>query len=186
MEIFAQTIISQYANAPTLTQLVANMNDYLDPGANFDAFFNLIWDVDTAVGYGLDVWGRIVVVSRVLNVSVGSWFGFAEATDANGFNQQSFYAGAGATSNYALADDAYRTLILAKALANICDGSIPATNQIMLNLFPGRGDCYVVDNLDMTMSYKFNFALSPVELAIVSQSGVLPRGAGVLANVIHL
>ena len=33
-----QTIISQYANSATISQLVRNMNTYLDPRADFDAF----------------------------------------------------------------------------------------------------------------------------------------------------
>ena len=53
----------------------------------------------------------------------------------------------------------------------------------MMNLFPHRGNCYVVDGLNMTMQYFFAFPLSPVELAIVSQSGVLPKPVGVSATV---
>lgn len=179
-----ETVISQYANSPTLLQLIANMDAYLDQTQNIDAFFDLIWNVDTAQGYGLDVWGRIVGVGRILQVSSAFYFGFTEAgIEARPFNQAPFYIGAPLTSNYALTDTAYRTLILAKALANICDGSIPAINQILLNLFPGRGDCYVVDNQDMTMVYAFEFALTPVEAAIVTQSGVLPRPTGVSYTV---
>jgi Protein of unknown function (DUF2612) len=36
----------------------------------------------------------------------------------------------------------------------------------------------------MTMTYTFAFQLSPVELAIVTQSGVLPKPTGVLASVV--
>ena len=35
----------------------------------------------------------------------------------------------------------------------------------------------------MTMIYKFEFVLTPVELAIVLQSGVLPKPTGVSATV---
>src|SRR5579871_5512746 len=66
---YLQTIISQYANSPILTQLIANFDQYIDPTKNLDAFFDLIWNVDTAQGYGLDVWGRIVGVTRVLQVA---------------------------------------------------------------------------------------------------------------------
>ena len=62
-------------------------------------------------------------------------------------NQSPFYSGAVLTSNFNLSDDAFRTLIFAKALANISDGSIPAINQLLLNLFPRRGNCYVTDGL---------------------------------------
>lgn len=180
------TVISQYANSPTLLQLITSMAAYLDQTANFDAFFDLIWNVDTAQGYGLDVWGRIVGVDRILHVSTVEYFGFEEAgVYPRPFGQAPFYTGAPLTSNYALSDNAYRFLILAKAAANICDGSIPAINQILLNLFPGRGDSYVIDNADMSMVYRFHFVLSPVERAIVTQSNVLPRPAGVSVTYVQ-
>jgi hypothetical protein len=185
MQAFPATIISQYANSPTLVQLITNFNGYMEAGADFDAFYDLIWNIDTAVGYGLDVWGRILGVGRVIQISAGTYLGFEEATDAQPFNQAPFYAGATTTTNFPLSDDAYRTALLAKALANICDGSIAAINQVLLNLFPGRGNCYVTDGGDMTMTYTFSFPLSPVELSIVTNSGVLPRPCGVSVTVVH-
>lgn len=185
MENVAQTIISQYAASPTLTQLIANMNTYLDPRANLDAFFAQVWNVDTAIGWGLDRLGRVVGVGRVVQVATGSFLGFEQSSDAEPFGGGIWFSGAGSSSNYSLTDDAYRLLILAKALSNISDGSIPSINQILLNLFPGRGNCYVTDGGDMTMTYTFSFTLSAVELAILAQSNVLPRPCGVSATVVH-
>lgn len=180
-----KTVLKQYANSPVLMQLILNMDSYLDQSTNFDNFFDLVMNVDTAQGWGLDVWGRIVNVSRILSVTEDQLFlGYQEAGQtAQPFNQAPFYSGQRFNDAFVLTDSAYRVLILAKALANICDGSIPAINQILLNLFPNRGNCYVVDNLNMTMTYKFEFVLTAVELAIVAQSGVLPRSTGVSANV---
>lgn len=182
---FQRTIISQYSTAPTLNQLLFGWNENLDPGVLIDLFYNQVWNVDTAVGWGLDVWGRIVGVGRVLELAAEKYLGFEEATtlSADPFNQSPFYSGQQTTSNFILADDGFRVLILAKAAANIWDGSIPGLNQILLLLFPDRGNCYVIDNRDMTMTYFFDFELTPVELAIVLQSGVLPKPAGVSATV---
>ena len=208
------TVISQYANSPVLTRLITNLFAYLDQTANFEVFFDFIWNVDTAQGYGLDVWGRIVGVNRILQVPVGNWFGFDEAVPGSDpFGQGAFFSGAPLTSNFALSDEAFRQLILAKAAANITNGSIPAINQILLGLFPHRGNCYVTEGGDvgtwfgfqeslnasgfnqasfysgsaietMTMTYTFQFELSPVELAIVQNSGVLPKPTGVSASVV--
>jgi hypothetical protein len=185
---FSDTIISQYANSPIINQLITNFNQYIDPYINIDNFYDMLWDIDTAVGYGLDVWGRIVGVGRVLSVASGKFLGFEEATNvsADPYNQSPMYSGQSVTSNFALSDDAYRTLILAKALANISTGSVPSINQILLNLFPGRGNCYVIDNNNMTMTYYFTFLLTAVEAAIVSQSGILPKPVGVLATVVQV
>lgn len=180
------TYLSQYANSPTMVSLLEAMNAYLDPAANIDAFYNLVWNVDTAQGYGLDVWGRIVGVQRVLDVQASEVFGFEEADPgASTFNEGVFYSGGPTSGNLALSDTAFRQLILAKAAANICDGSIPAINRVLMLLFPGRGDCYVTDGNDMTMTYTFTFILTAVERAIVLLSGALPRPAGVSATVVE-
>lgn len=193
MQDVDRTIISQYSNAPTLRQMIINMNGYFDPAANLDMFYDLIWNVSTAVGYGLDVWGRIVGIpsGRILQVATGKFLGFDEATTASAdpFNQSPLYSGQPTTSNFALSDAAFRLLIYAKALANICDGSIPAINQVLLILFPGRGNCYVTDGEDMTMTYTFaSFTppLTPVEVAIVQGAGILPRPVGVSATLVQI
>jgi Protein of unknown function (DUF2612) len=188
------TLESQYANSPTIVQLLTNMNQYVDPTNNINAFFNMVWNIDTAVGYGLDVWGRIVGVGRVLKIATVDYFGFEGPSGASGlpWNQGIFYRGQALTSNYALLDGPYRVLILAKALFNICNGTIQAINQILINLFgangalPVPGNSYVTDGEDMTMTYTFGGALDPVQAAIVFQSGVLPKPAGVSATVVQL
>lgn len=181
------TVISEYANSPILLRLLENMRDNIDPTTNIEAFFNLIWNVDTAQGYGLDVWGRIVAIGRVVQISnITAGFGFEEAGDEKPFNQGTFHGGGALTTSFYLSDTAYRRLILAKALANICDGSTKAINQILINLFSDYGNCYVVDLGGMAMQYVFADTLSPVDFAIVVSTGVLPKPAGVSVTVVQL
>jgi hypothetical protein len=164
------------------------MAQYVDPTLNLDQFYDDIWNVDTAIGYGLDVWGQIVGVGRVIESSAQtSFLGFEEPgtpLTRTGFGQSPFFSGQDITNNFVLTDAAYRPLVLAKALANICDGSIPAVNQLLMNLFPGQGNSYVADGLDMTETYTFSAPLSALQRAIVQNSGVIPRTAGVTANVV--
>jgi hypothetical protein len=187
MQNVEATITSQFANSPRIVQLIKNMNAYFSPDANFDNFYNQIWNIDTAVGYGLDVWGRIVGVTRVLQVSNGVNLG-ATGPDGNSgdsMNVAPFYQSAPLTANFSLSDDAFRMLIFAKALANITDGSIPSINAILMNLFGSNGQAFVTDLGNMQMQYVFQFPLSPVDAAIVSQSGVLPRPPGVSATIVQ-
>jgi hypothetical protein len=188
MQNVQQTIISQYANSPNLTALINYFNAEIDPSANIAAFLNNIWNVATATGYGLDVWGRIVGVSRVLQVGTLTYLGLSHGTSNSGdsLNVAPFYnAGTPTTSNYALTDPAFRTLIYAKALTNICNGSIPAINNVLMLLFGSSGVCYCTDGGNMTMTYHFTFVPMPVQLAIIAQSGALPKPAGVSVNVVH-
>ena len=189
MQDVRTTVLVQYANSPTIGLLIEAINQWLDPSRVIDDWYQNVWDVSTATGWGLDVWGRIVGVQRVLNVAEGKYWGYNEATSlsADPYGQSPFYQGEPLTSNFALSDQAFRLLIMAKAAANITDGSIPSINAILMALFPGRGNAWVADGLNMTMTYTFAFnpPLTEVEQAIVEQSGVLPRSTGVAMFVVQ-
>jgi len=182
-----QTIISQYANSPILTTILLNLFQYLDQTVNLENFFDQVLNIDTAVGYGLDRWGRVLAVNRVLSIGIGpKYFGFDEGLDYDSFGpggQSPFYSGQKLTQNYLLSDDGFRVLLLAKAFSNICDGSIASINRLLVMLFGSSGRCYVVDSGGMAMIYKFEFPLSPLQYAILVQSGVMPRPTGVQATV---
>lgn len=183
-----QTVLSQYANSPIITQMISDFFDDVDQTKNLDDFFNMMFDVYTAVGYGLDCWGTIVAVNRVLKLPTGTqYLGWDEGgtVDYAPFNQAPWYSGQKLTDRYILTDDGFRVLIIAKALANICDGSIPAINKILRTLFSGSGKAYCTDEGGMAMTYTFEFVLSPLQYAIVTQSGVLPTPTGVSYTVVQ-
>lgn len=178
------SILSQYANSSGITGVIVSMFQALDMTENFDNFYDAYFNLSTAYGEGLNNWGRILQVSRVLQLPAATYFGFNQAlpgVDTFGFG--TFFSSGNATNNYALSDSQYRVLLLAKAAANVSDGSIKSINSILSGLFPGRGNAYVADGQNMTMVYTFAFPLSVVEQAIVQQSGVLPKPAGVSATV---
>lgn len=181
------TVLSQYANSPKITAIITSFNAAMDQTENIDNLYDMIWNITTAQGYGLDVWGRIVGVSRVLKFPGNvDYLGFNEAGSWTGFGQGILYSGGGTTSNFLLTNTDFRRLIMAKAAGNISDGSIPSVNAILLALFPLRGACFVADGLNMQLTYTFQFPLTAVELAIIQQSGVLPSGCGVVVNVAQL
>jgi Protein of unknown function (DUF2612) len=178
----------EYANSPIITSMIESFNAAVDQTQNMSNLFDMIWNVLTAQGYGLDVWGRIVGVSRTLQFPGGvAYLGNEEAGGSwTGFGQGGFFSGGSTTTNFQLSDTDFRRLILAKAAGNISDGSIKSVNKILLALFPLRGACYVVDNRNMSLTYKFQFPLTSVELAIIQQSGVLPSAAGVAITISQL
>jgi hypothetical protein len=208
------TVESQFANSPIITALIQQWDAALDQTENLSGFFDNIWNVDTAYGYGLDVWGRIVGLPNGRTVSIigGTFFGFQESGAAVGFGQGQFYNGVPLTLNYQLNDLQFRRLILAKALANISNGSIQSINRILLTLFFGRGVCYVQDGVspqtyfgfqesgtalgfgqgafyssenvaEMRMTYVFHFELTPIDYAIMN-AGVLPKPLGVQSSIL--
>lgn len=175
-----RVVLSQYANSPVILALLDAWGSALDQRENMDRFYRYVWNVETAQGYGLDVLGRIVGVRRVLYIpTVEDYLGFKQDTSAKPFGYGIWYNGSNTTANFALSDAAYRRLILAKAALNLTDASIPAINQILLALFPDYGNCYVRDDGGMHITYVFSEPLTSVDYAIVGQSGVLPKPAGV-------
>ncbi|QCE35629.1 DUF2612 domain-containing protein [Acetobacteraceae bacterium] len=148
MKNLNETFLAQYATSPILTGLLERFNKAIDPTNLIENFLQNVFAPSTATGWGLDVWGRIVGVGRVIKVSVANeYLGFAEAEkgtgllNITGFNQGPFYKGEGVplTQNYALTDDAFRKLIFCKAAANITDGSIQSLNGALMILFGGNG-----------------------------------------------
>lgn len=156
MKNVEQTIISQYGNSATITKLIYNMNENLDPTADIDSFYNVVWNVDTAIGFGLDIWGEIVGISREI------------------FTDPVTY----------LDDDAFRSLILLKALSNISIDSAPSVNQLLQNWLGPGARAYMQDLGNMQISYVFEFPLTAVQLQIITGSTIFLRGAGVLATIV--
>lgn len=178
------TVLAQYANSLRLTAMLTSFNAAVDETPELDDFYDLIWNVMTAEGNGLDIWGRIVGVSRTLAVAPGApapTFGFNEpGNDWVGFNQAPFTQGETIASNITLTDDQFRPVVLAKAATNIWDGSIAGLNSILLALFQGRGTPYVRDNQNMSITYVFQVVLTAIEQAIIESAGVLPQPTGIV------
>lgn len=164
--------LSQYANSPVLMGVIDSFESAILPTDDIENFYNDIWNIDTATDYGLDCWGKIVGIGRYLEIILTEeFFGFADSGGVYDFlpwNQAPFYNSDNQLSTYRLGNNDYRKLIKAKALSNISQTDSFSLNAILRILFDGRR-CYVVDNEDMTILYKFEFTLSAIERAIVKK-----------------
>jgi len=178
-----QTVGSQYANSPQIMALINSMVEWIDPTVTLQNFYSWLWDISTAQGVFLDIWGVIIGISRNLQIPiVETYFGFSGGPGVP-FNSAPFYTGANTTTTYSLPDPEYLQLLLTKALANISPTTIPALNQMLQYLFGEYGTAYVIDNGNMVMTYHFDFSLTPVQYAIVATSGVFPHPTGVLVDI---
>lgn len=177
----------QYAASTRIKQLITYNTEYFS-ASWVDEFYNVVWDVDTAQGFGLDIWGRIVAIEngRYLQIETGTYFGFNDSLNQSWqtFNNGALYYGVTETQTYELADSAYKTLILTKALANISDSTMLGLNGVLKNLFPGRGRCWANDLQNMAIRYVFEFHLEPWEVSVI-KSDSLPRPGGVLVTVLQ-
>ena len=199
MQNWDQTLLSQYCDSPTLDGLLSSFNSAVDPSTDIANFYLNIWDVQTAVGNGLDIWGAIVNVSRYLQIPGSeNYLGFEEAylapyasTGPQPFGQAPFFTTINSTTTYALTDEVYRKLILIKAAVNIGNLSVPQINSLLRQFFGESiagspyGIVYVIDTLNQGFTYHFNFVPNALQLAIVQNSGVFPRPAGVAVTVTY-
>lgn len=176
------TIIRQYFTSPRMRRMLEDFRDNMDPLAFIELLTDRVLDPRTAVGYGLDVWGRIVGVSRYLDVGEDLFIGFEEAGDitTDTYGNAIWYNGVvvSGTALY-LADAMYRKMIFAKAWANMSDASIASINGCLQMLFSDTGIAYARDNRDKTITFVLNFTPDPSQIAIMTKANVIPTPAGV-------
>ena len=168
-----QTIISQYANSSIMLRLIHLINDCIDPKVDFQNFYNIFWNLDTAQGVGLDFWGAVVGLSRFVEISNETTFigSSLESTELKTPREP---------TSYKMNDEMYRFMILFKAMTNILYCTAPHINQLLQVLFKDRGRAYFVKSGTMSARYVFEFPLLDVEKAIAMT--LLPRPAGVLCD----
>jgi len=150
------TIISQYTNSSVLMAWLQSLNSSIDPTVNITSFKSNVWGALTSVpggniNYGLDVWGRIVGVNRVIFTSpTASYVGFVEAGTPTLYSVQTMGDGAGSGGVFyngtplvpayiTVSNSDFQKMILAKALANISTCSVPSLNRILRILFGSQG-----------------------------------------------
>lgn len=171
-----ETILSQYSASPHILQLTHDISLRIDPAPDIDTFFEKVFDIETAQGWGLDNWGRILGVPRGVQVATVDWFGYY-GSGLQPWNNAPWFNDAQATNNYPLTDEAYRKLLMYKAAANIGTADAATINRLLSQIFPTYD--HVVDNGDMSIRAVFSDYLEPVEIGILNTYGALNKGAGV-------
>ena len=152
-------IFWQYNNAPAINSLINAKQNWFN--RNQTEFWNdwvkNVLNITTANDYGLSIWGALLQVPRVYNV---------EGDDIT------------------LTTNQYRTVLLARLKLLHTRATVPEINKLLKFLFGQYGKAYVVDNFDMTITYRFNFNLSALQLAVLQNVTLLPRPAGVQAVIV--
>ena len=173
------TLLSQYANSPIIVGLLEGLEECLNPSTTIDAFYDDIFNVLTAKGYGLDVWGRIVGIGRNVPSSIGSdrTFGFNKDSGFTPFNDAPFSGSGSGFTSYALPDSLYRQLIMIKAYANILYATAPNINKFLFYIFKKRA--YYLLTGDMQAEYVFEFTPTAFERLIIFSLNILPIPCGI-------
>lgn len=174
-------IQSQYGDSPHIKGVIKGYYDYISPQKDIDLIYDKMINIYTAEGYGLDVWGRIVGISR-------EYVAVDEQYDYLGFDNRPYNMDRIETFNNApfykivngkikLEDNAYRTYILIKALINISNVSLNSLNYIFSQLFPDT-DIKVLHSNTMTLRFLVVGEFSEAQKGAVQNIDWLPAGVG--------
>ena len=145
----------QYSHSQKLGALCTLFQAEIDATPQLKQVLATIADPNTAAGGFLDWWGVRVGAERHVTID-------------------------GAPVR--LDDETYRFLIFYRALANISDASAATMNSLLKRLI--GLPVFVIDNLNMTVSVRVLGNPSDLQIVILSQYGLLSRGAGVGYNII--
>ena len=186
---FWDTVLSQYANNPQVVGIISTFNQGADQTQKLDEFYSNIWDISTATGYGLDLLGRIIGITR--NITVDTAIPYFSFDDPNaGFDNPAapVYTPGNAiltSSQVTLGDYDYRFLLLAKAALNIGQATGPGIMSVLNSFFNHYGANIFINELYQN---PLNFTLcqsgvplSTTNLAILVRSvlNIRPPGTSI-------
>lgn len=185
----------QFATATNVNKLF----DELTPLLTIDPleFWRDYFDIDTCKTEGLNNWGRILDLSRVVSISVATngVFGFGEGNYPidedeypQNFNNGFFYNSDYEVTpiQYTLSDYEFRIALKFRYAALTTNLSLQSINRIMNNLLiqlDANYKCVVTQTAVMQLTYKFNFKLTPWQKTLFNNRNILPVPAGVTAII---
>lgn len=178
-----RAILWQYEESGRLKNIVQRKQAWVNRVHSefWSSWYRDVFNIDTANRFGLAVWGRILDISLGVDQPPHPnkiSFGFG-ANHVN-FNNGNF--GVLSSGSQQLSLDQQRMLIRMRYFQLTCRPTVPELNEFMSYLFEGDGPAYVVDNLDMTMTYAFGFPPSSELLFVLENYDFLPRPSGVGVN----
>ena len=173
--------------ASNIRALLDNKQAWIDQNHTqfWQDFETDIFDLRTANDFGLAVWSIILDFPTFLNTGAtlftNNWGFGSFRKNFNGANfNQSF---SGSTEDQSLTTEQLRLALRLWFYRLHMDGSVTQTNAILKDLFGHLGNAYVQDNLDMTIVFVFDFALSADLLFVVEHDEIMPISPGVNASV---
>ena len=182
-----KAILWQYEEAGALKTIIQKKQDWVNRVHSdfWSEWYRDVFNIDTANKFGLAVWGRI------LNISLGvdeppqpGKISFGFGSNHTNFNNGNF--GVLSASSQQLTLDQQRLVIRMRYFQITCRPTVPEINEFLKYLFGSQGPAYVVDHLDMTMTYVFGFAPSSELQYILDNYELLPRPSAVKVNWISV
>ncbi len=185
----SDALLWQYNEAETLESLILQKQEWYDEndGLFWFEWFVRVFDIETADAFGLTVWSIILNFPLTVtdgDVVVKPTWGFGTLNE--NFNNGNFNNTPG--NSISLNVDQARLVLWLRGYQITSSGAIPEINRFLKYLFQeklGIGSVYAFDNLDMTMTYTFQFEPDQSLRFVFENFDILPRPAGVDINILY-
>lgn len=180
-----EALLWQYEAAVRLQKLITGKQEWYDVAQSqfWNDWYRDVFDLRTANDFGLSVWAIILnmpLVATTPPTDDRPVFGFGPPN--LNFFESNFGSDAGGAI---LLDTEQKRLILRlRYFQLITRGAIPEINRFLKLLFSDQGPVYVLDGLDMTMTYVFGFVPSSRLRFVLENFDILPRPAGVEIDIL--
>lgn len=157
-------MIGQYANSPVLVALNNGLTELFDDSQFVENWYNVVFNLKTATGYGLDVWGRILNMSREIEYNGVSYY------------LQGAQTIGGITFTAEEMENFYRMILQITAMRYIGNASIYSINSILDVIFSDYGRAYCYEYGTMQIRYVFEFYMNDLLRAMIESLNMHPSG----------
>jgi hypothetical protein len=177
-------LLWQHNRALGLRSLLESKQAFYDLNqAQFwEDWFRDVFDLRTANDFGCQVWARILGLRLALPPSDGDEPAFGFGVHNRNFDNAPF-APSGPDS-VQLTIEQQRIALRLRYFQLITRCSVVDVNRFLRYVFADLGLVYLRDNLDMTITYVFNFVPDPRLLFVIRQYDLLPRPSAVGVNYV--
>ena len=165
-------MIGQYANSPVIVKLDNGLKALFNDEEFCVNWYNVVFNISTATGYGLDVWGKILNRGRNFEYNGTEYYLQGEQT----------IGGVHFTAEEM--ENLYRLVLQITAMRYIGNASLDSINSILQTVFKDYGIAYVYEYGTMKIRYVFQFYVNDVLKAIIETLNMHP--AGVLTSFEYL
>lgn len=176
---YIDLLILQYRNLPNAEQtIVANIAKY-EELYNVIRSFEVEFDIDTARGVQLDILGKIIGLSRIVEAVIPKvYFGFEGTPNTDTWGKAPFFVTDDITlADTELNDSDYRFFLKAKIAKNVVSAKMIDDNLSIQDAisFMFGDDAYITDNQDMTMTLYVNENYPTRLLTFINALDLIPR-----------
>lgn len=181
-----QALPWQRADAETLRSLLQQKQDWYGEFHQqfWEDFTVNIFDLTTANDFGCAVWSVILNQPLTAQIQAPS---ISKPTFGFGIHYANFNRGNFTplvTTTVGLTLEQKRIVLRLKMFQCITRCAVLEINAFLADIFKNEGKVYVIDNLNMTMTYVFTFQPSSALEFILKNFDLLPRSAGVKVNYV--